>query len=87
VKTLQQILDARDFANWAAYLQIEPPIEERLDRLMAIIGLLITRIEATLGGRPPHIGNKLIEWDKRPEDEQLEFAQWLQTIIGGLKNG
>ena len=83
VKDLQERIDAREFAYLAAYLQIEPPIEERLDRLMAVIALLITRIEGTLGGRPPKIGDKLIEWDKRPEDEQKAFAEWLKATLGG----
>lgn len=82
VQECQTKIDSRDFAYWAAFLQIEPSIESRVDYLAAALGALIGRVEATMGGKPPAIGEKLIQWDKRPEDEQAEFAAWITGLYG-----
>ena len=76
-------MSSAEFARWAAYLQIEPSIEYRADFLSAALGALIGRVEATMGGKPPRLGSRLIPFDRRPEDDQAALAAWL----GGLGNG
>ena len=73
-------MDSREFTRWIAYLSIEPPMETRLDYLCGAIGTLIGRVEGTLGGKPPRLTPRLIEWDRRPEDEDAAFVAWVQSL-------
>ena len=76
-------MDSAEFTRWIAYLSIEPPLETRLDYLSGAIGTLIGRVEGTLGGKPPRLSGRLIEWDRRPEDEQAAFVAWIQSLNKG----
>ena len=76
-------MSAAEFARWAAYLSIEPSMEYRADYLASALGVLIGRIEATMGGKPPRLPSRLIQFDAREEDDQAAFAAWL----GSLNNG
>jgi len=73
-------MDSAEFTRWVAYLSIEPPMEARADYLAGAMGALIGRIEATLGGRPPRLKSRLIEFDRREEDDQAELAAFLSGL-------
>ena len=73
-------MDSEEFTRWGAYLSIEPPMEQRADYLAGAIGALIARVEGTMGGKPPRIKSRLIEFDARPEDDQKAFAAWIGAL-------
>jgi hypothetical protein len=81
VEEAQARIDARAFARWQAYLSIEPCAEQRMDYLASAMGTLIGRVEATMGGRPPKLPSRLIEFDRRPEDDQEALAAWLGAVL------
>jgi hypothetical protein len=81
VAEAQARIDARTFVYWTAYLSIEPPAEARMDYLASALGTLIGRVEATMGGKPPKLPARLIEFDRRPEDDQEGMAAWLEAIV------
>jgi hypothetical protein len=78
-------MTSAEFARWAAYLQIEPSIEYRADFLAGALGALIGRVEATLGGKPPKLGTRLIQWDRTETDDQETMAAWLGSLNNGGK--
>jgi len=73
-------MSAAEFARWGAYLSIEPGMEQRADYLASALGALIGRCEATLGGKPPRLPARLIQFDRREEDDQAALAAWLGSI-------
>lgn len=80
-------MSSAEFSEWRAFLSIEPDDGTRADYLAASIAALITRVEATLGGTPPQLRGRLIEWDKRQKDEEAELAAWLETKLGRTSDG
>ena len=62
MKRFQHSLTSAQFAGWAAFLAVEPDVGTRADGLAAALGTLIGRVEGTLGGRPPSIAGRLINW-------------------------
>lgn len=75
-------MSSTEFSEWKAYLSLEPDEGTRADYLAGAIGALVTRVEATLGGKPPKIGGKLIRWDKREGDDMRELAAMMEAKFG-----
>ena len=73
-------MSAAEFARWVAFLTLEPDQGTRTDYLAAQLAAMIARVEGTLGGKPPRIKGRLIEWDRNPEDEEKELAAWLERF-------
>lgn len=61
-------------------MSIEPDIGTRLDANSAALGVLVGRVEATLGGRPPRIGARLVEWFRDDAHDQAAIAGMLQAF-------
>ena len=87
VAELQRRMTSAEFAEWKAFLSIEPDDGTRADYLAGALGALITRIEATLGGNPPKLRGRLIQWDRRPEDDEAELAAAMEAKFGQAQNG
>ena len=51
-----------------------------MDYLLTAIANLLTRIEATLGGTPPEISGRLIEWGKNAEE--LDGDSLIKALSG-----
>ena len=68
VEALKRTISSEDFAKRRAFWLVEPPIGERLDLLCGALGRLLAGIIGNLGGEPPDIGEKLIDFLKEPED-------------------
>lgn len=78
---MQDRISSADFAEWCAFLIDEPDIGRRADGLATVIGALIGRVEAALGGKPPRIESRLIEWGgKRSADEQM-IAKAISEVV------
>ena len=71
-------MSAAEFNRWVAFLAMEPDLGTRMDYLAAGLAAAIARVEGTLGGKPPRISGKMIEWDRCPEDDEKELAAWLE---------
>ena len=76
-------MSSAEFTRWAAFLSIEPSMEYRADYLASALGALIGRVEGTMGGKPPRLPARLIEFDRRPEDDQEAMAAWLGSLCNG----
>ena len=46
----------------------------------AALGALVGRVESTLGGRPPRIGARLVEWFRDDARDHAAIAGMLQTF-------
>lgn len=73
-------MTSADFTRWIAFLAIEPCMETRVDYLSGALAALIGRVEATLGGKPPRPTARLIEWDRRPQDDDEAMVAFLQSF-------
>lgn len=82
VREAQERIDAREFAEWCAFMQIEPDVGTRLDYTAGVIGALIGRVEASMGGKPPRLGPRLIEWGRDEADAQAEIFEQLVSRFG-----
>lgn len=87
VAELQRRMTSAEFSEWRAFLAIEPDDGTRADYLAASIAALITRVEARLGGRPPELRGKLIQWDKRQQDDEAELAAMLESRLRNVGDG
>lgn len=73
-------MGSAEFTKWLAFMSIEPDIGTRLDANSAALGALVGRVEATLGGRPPRIGARLVEWFRDDTREQSALAGVLSVM-------
>lgn len=73
-------MGSAEFTKWLAFMSIEPDIGTRLDANAAALGALIGRVESTLGGRPPRIGARLVEWFRDDARDHAAIAGMLQTF-------
>lgn len=79
-------MSAREFGEWKAFLTVEPDMGTRVDYLAGGLAAFIGRVEATMGGKPPRLSGRLIEWDKRHVDETERIAAMLESKFGVEKN-
>ncbi len=79
-------MSAREFGEWKAFLTVEPDAGTRADYLAGALAAFIGRVEATMGGKPPRLSGRLIEWDKRHVDETERIAAMLESKFGVEKN-
>lgn len=80
VGELQERMSAVEFARWAAWLRLEPCIEDRVDYLAGSLATMIGRVEAVQGGHPPRITGRLIDWGAEPKDDSVAMAAFLETL-------
>ena len=80
VPDLQASMTSEEFAFWQAYLEREPDAGTRADYLATMIAHLVNNVVAALGGRPPEIGARLIDWGRRPVDDERELLEALQRM-------
>jgi hypothetical protein len=73
-------MSSREFSEWCAFLQLEPDIGTRADYLATALAQHIARVEATMGGKPPPIKGRLIEWDAHVEDDAEGLAAMLSNM-------
>ena len=67
-------------------LLVDPDSATRLDALLSIIAQLLSRIEGTLGGRPPHLKTPLIEWGTTPqESDEIGIFETLESVNRSFK--
>ena len=83
VPELQAKLSSDDFAEWCAFLQLEPDIGTRADGLLNVIADRLGRHEATFGGKPIESRNCLIEWGYDETDQQNDAIDKLANFFSG----
>lgn len=79
----QQRIDSRQFAEWMAYLAVEPDIGTRLDWLVTVVVSALARVEAAMGGKPVPMRGKVIEWGRAQEQDETEVATALERVLRG----
>src|ERR1035437_3686589 len=62
VEALKLRISAEEFARRRAFWLVEPPLGTRLDLLCGALGRLLACVIGNLGGEPPDIGEKLIDF-------------------------
>lgn len=53
----------------------------RADGLAAVLAAHLSRIEATLGGKPLQVSGRLIEWGGAPEVDEEDLAKALEGLV------
>jgi len=86
VAEIRERISSAEFAEWKAFLTVEPDIGTRADYLAGAMAAFVGRVEWTLGGKPPRLGGRLIQWDKRQTDSADEMAAMLESKFGVKTN-
>jgi hypothetical protein len=86
VAELQGRMSSAEFVRWCAFLRMEPDTGTRMDVLASAVGALIGRVEGTMGGKPPRLRGRLVEWDRDEEADQNALVEWIKSI-GTKPNG
>ena len=83
VREAQDRIDSAEFAEWCAFMLLEPDIGTRADWLCSAIAMHLARIEAAPGGSRDIRGGKLIEWGRTAEDDEAALYARLKAFGNG----
>jgi hypothetical protein len=83
VSELRRRIDSAEFAEWLAFLSMEPDAWTRADWLAAKIIQHVERLEATMGGKPLWLKGKPIEWDRDEVKDESAVGEYLEALING----
>ena len=81
-------MSAAQFARWQLFLEMDPPVGDRLDLLaVAMVNALGPWMEAAATGKWTPISGRFYEWDRDPEElreeqELLEQRQYAAAMAG-----